>query len=71
MENLENLVNENVIEVELDEEKAKEENEEEYEKLKEENKISSAADKYYIKVNYGAQVVTVYTKDSNGNIQNL
>lgn len=51
---------------ELNEEEAKAENEEEFEKLKKENKISSAADKYYIKVNYGAQVVTVYTKDSNG-----
>lgn len=50
----------------VDEEKAKEENEKKYEKLKEENKISSAADKYYIKVNYGAQVITVYEKDENG-----
>ena len=50
----------------IDEQKAKKENEEEYEKLKKEKKVSSAADKYYIKVNYGAQVVTVYTKDSNG-----
>lgn len=47
-------------------EEAKKKNEEEYEKLKKNNKISSAADKYYIKVNYGAQVATVYTKDSNG-----
>lgn len=54
-------------ESEIDEEEAIKENEEEYEKLKEENKVDeSAADKYYIKVNYGAQVVTVYTKDSNG-----
>ena len=44
----------------------KKENEKEYEKLKNENKISSAADKYYIKVNYGAQVVTVYKKGTNG-----
>ena len=50
----------------IDEQKAKKENEEKYEKLKKEKKVSSAADKYYIKVNYGAQVVTVYTKDSNG-----
>ena len=56
----------NEVESKIDEKKAKKENEEEYEKLKSENKISSAADKYYIKVNYGAQVVTVYTKDSNG-----
>ena len=53
-------------ETEINEEEVKSKNEEEYEKLKKENKISSAADKYYIKVNYGAQVVTVYTKDSNG-----
>lgn len=61
--------NTNELETEstIDEEKAKKENEEEYEKLKKEKKISSAADKYYIKVNYGAQVVTIYTKDSNGN----
>lgn len=50
----------------INEEEAKKENEEEFEKLKKEKKISSAADKYYIKVNYGAQVVNVYTKDSNG-----
>ena len=53
-------------ETEINEEEVKSKNEEEYEKLKKENKISSKADKYYIKVNYGAQVVTVYTKDSNG-----
>lgn len=47
----------------LDEEKAKEENEKEYEKLKKENKITSAADRYYIKVNYGAQVVNIYRKN--------
>ena len=49
-----------------DEDELKKKNEEEYEKLKKENKLSSQVDKYYIKVNYGAQVVTVYTKDSNG-----
>lgn len=32
---------------------------------KEENKNTSSA-QYYIKVNYGAQVVTIYTKDSKG-----
>lgn len=47
----------------LDEGKAKEENEKEYEKLKKENKITSAADRYYIKVNYGAQVVNIYRKN--------
>ncbi len=51
----------------IDEKKEKSKNEEEYEKLKKEKKIDeSAANKYYIKVNYGAQVVTVYTQDSNG-----
>lgn len=50
-------------EKELDEEKAKKENEKEYEKLKKENKITSAADRYYIKVNYGAQVVNIYRKN--------
>ena len=50
-----------------DEEELKKENEEEFEKLKEEKKIdTSAMNKYYIKVNYGAQVVTVYKQDSNG-----
>ena len=48
------------------EDELKKKNEEEYEKLKKENKLSYEVDKYYIKVNYGAQVVTVYTKDSNG-----
>ena len=62
---LKNTANDLANEV-LDEKDAKKKNEEEYEKLKKDNKISSAADKYYIKVNYGAQVVTVYTKDSSG-----
>lgn len=53
-------------EKEKKDEETKKENEEEYEKLKNENKISSAANKYYIKVNYGAQVVTVYKKGTNG-----
>ena len=62
-----NVIANEILEDEvIDEDEAKKKNEEEYEKLKKENKISSAADKYYIKVNYGAQVVTVYTKDSNG-----
>ena len=50
----------------IDEEKLKEENQKEFEKLKKENKVSSAVDKYYIKVNYGAQVVNIYKKDGNG-----
>ena len=49
-----------------DEEKLKKENEEKYEELKKKKKVNSAADKYYIKVNYGAQVVTVYKKDEKG-----
>ncbi len=65
-DNINNIENMNSLESVVDEEEAKKENEEEYEKLKKENKISSAADKYYIKVNYGAQVVTIYQKDSNG-----
>lgn len=56
------IVKESVI----DEEEAQKKNEEEYEKLKEEEKISSSSPTYYIKVNYKAQVVTIYTKDSNG-----
>ena len=64
-------INENNIQNELqqsviDEKETQKKNEEEFEKLKKEKKITSAADKYYIKVNYGAQVVTVYTKDSKG-----
>lgn len=64
----ENIIqNTNEIETAIEnEDELKKKNEEEYEKLKEENKLSSQVDKYYIKVNYGAQVVTVYTKDSNG-----
>ena len=59
--------NTNEIKTEIEnEDELKKKNEEEYEKLKEENKLSSEVDKYYIKVNYGAQVVTVYTKDANG-----
>ena len=50
----------------IDEKEIKKKNEEEFEKLKKENKVSSQADIYYIKVNYGAQVVTVYKKDKNG-----
>lgn len=30
------------------------------------NKTTSSGNKYYIKVNYGANVVTVYTQDNNG-----
>lgn len=60
------ITNEIQEEKAIDEDEAKKKNEEEYEKLKKENKISSAADKYYIKVNYGAQVVTVYSKNSSG-----
>lgn len=61
-----NMTNEAMTNSVIDVEDTQKKNEEEYEKLKKEKKVSSAADKYYIKVNYGAQVVTVYTKDSNG-----
>lgn len=61
-----NMANEAMTNSVIDVEDTKKKNEEEYEKLKKEKKVTSAADKYYIKVNYGAQVVTVYTKDSNG-----
>ena len=61
-----NLNNMNIIKDEINEEEAKKENEKEYEKLKKENKISSEADKYYIKVNYGAQVVNIYKKNNKG-----
>ena len=61
----ENVTNE-ILDSVVDEKETQKKNEEEYEKLKKEKKVSSAADNYYIKVNYGAQVVTVYTKDSNG-----
>ena len=45
----------------LEEEKSKEEKENEKEKK------TRSSHKYYIKVNYGAQVVNIYTKDSKGN----
>lgn len=62
----ENAIQNELQESVIDEEETQKKNEEEFEKLKKEKKVTSAADKYYIKVNYGAQVVTVYTKDSNG-----
>ena len=60
---------------ELTEEQQKEAEKEENIEKKEENKKSSNSNKapsgynttYYIKVNYGANVVTVYTKDAEGN----
>ncbi len=61
-----NITNETITNSIIDVADTQKKNEEEFEKLKKEKKISEAADKYYIKVNYGAQVVTVYTKDSNG-----
>lgn len=61
-----NMTNEAMTNSVIDVEDTQKKNEEEYEKLKKEKKVTSAADKYYIKVNYGAQVVTVYKKDSNG-----
>lgn len=50
----------------IDEKKAKEKNEKEFEKLKKEKKIEKETPTYHIKVNYGAQTVTIYTKDSKG-----
>lgn len=47
-----------INEKELKESKKKEE--------KKDKKVESSTPKYYIKVNYGAQVVTIYTKDSKG-----
>lgn len=55
-------------EKELEEAKKKEE---ENKKNGETNKTSnSARDKYYIKVNYGAQIVDVYSKDKDGKYTN-
>ncbi len=59
-------INEIEEEAILDEEQTEPENEEEVEKLEQESKTSSSTSEYYIKINYGAQVVTVYTKDSDG-----
>lgn len=39
----------------------------EKEKEKEKNKEKNSGNKYYIKINYTANVVTIYTKDSDGN----
>lgn len=58
-----NQIAENTI---VDEKKAKEKNEKEFEKLKKEKKIEVETPTYHIKVNYGAQTVTIYTKDSSG-----
>lgn len=46
----------------------KPENNNEYKKddKKDDNKKNNNTPTYYIKVNYGAQVVTIYTKDANG-----
>jgi len=43
-----------------------EEIEEEQEEIQEKSQEESAGTKYFIRVNYGQNVVTVYTKDSNG-----
>lgn len=60
-ETLENVTSQEDLKKLADEEKNKDENGE-----KDNNKNSSSP-KYYIKVNYGAQVVNIYTKDSKGN----
>lgn len=53
----------------LNEEELKKVEAEEKEKSKEKTTINNVQtkNKYYIKVNYGAQVVTIYTYDKNGN----
>lgn len=45
---------------------SEEEDKKEEEKEKEDKTDKSSSPTYYIKVNYGAQVVNIYTKDSNG-----
>lgn len=55
-----------IITSKIDEKKAKKKNKEEFEKLKKENKLSEEIDRYYIKVNYGAQTITIYEKNSRG-----
>lgn len=72
-----------IVEEEIDEEESAQElTEEEQEEVEKEENIANKEDKnkndsnstpsgygttYYIKVNYGANVVTVYTKDADGN----
>ena len=52
----------------MSEEELKKLNEKELEEKKKEDKktTTTTKNKYYIKVNYGAQVVTIYTYDKNG-----
>ena len=65
--NLAEKVNENIEEL-LEPENEEQELIEEDEKESEEEKKNNTYTKpYYIKVNYGAQVVTVYSKDEQGN----
>lgn len=67
IENLTSVENINSVE-ELQKlnEKEVEETKEEKNKENKKKKENASTPKYYIKVNYKAQVVTVYTKDSNG-----
>jgi len=57
--------NEIATDTKVDELEAKKKNDEEYEKLKKKKKVVESPT-YYIKVNYKAQVVTIYKKDSKG-----
>lgn len=63
-ETLENVTSQEDLKKLAEEEKKKEEDKEKDEKKDDNTKTSSP--KYYIKVNYGAQVVNIYTKDSKG-----
>lgn len=79
LENMQQQNTENTVKLEdlqdvseMTEEELKKANEKELEeaKKKEENenkKATTNKSKYYIKVNYGAQLIDVYTYDSNGN----
>ena len=62
-ETLENVTSQEDLKKLADKEKKKEENKDD----KKDNSNNSSSPKYYIKVNYGAQVVNIYTKDSKGN----
>lgn len=50
----------------LNEEEAKKAKQKEEEENKKKGKTTPTKNKYYIKINYGAQVVTIYTYDKNG-----
>ena len=60
-ETLENVTSQEDLS-KIEEENAKKDEEDEKDEPKQ-----TSSNKYYIKVNYGTQVVNIYTKDSNGN----